>query len=76
VLVRAQEPVEVDAKVEIRVALPGAQPAGEPPEVACLGRVVRTGPHSENDPWVTYAVEIDQYDFLPAPEGPPDRPIH
>jgi hypothetical protein len=67
VLFRAQECVEVDQSVELRLELPVATPGCECPEVSCRGRVVRTVSPSDNEPWPGSAVMIEDYDFLPPP---------
>ena len=66
VLFRAQEYVEIDENVELRLELPVAT-RGECPEVSCRGRVVRTVSPSDHEPWPGSAVMIETYDFLPPP---------
>jgi len=67
VLFRAQECVEIDQSVELRLELPVAAPGRQRPEVSCRGRVVRTVSPSDNEPWPGSAVIIEDYDFLPPP---------
>src|SRR5437763_14315297 len=65
VLFRAEECVEIDESVELRLELPVAMPGRECPEVSCRGRVVRTVSPSDREPCPGSAVMIEDYDFLP-----------
>ena len=64
VLFRAEDSMQVDTDVEIRLALPVAAPNSGPPEVSCRGRVVRTIAPSDNEPWPGSAIAIDDYNFM------------
>jgi hypothetical protein len=65
-LVRADDPLPVDTRVEFRLMLPVAEPADEHPEVSGLGRVVRMVAPSEHHPRSGFAVAIERYEFLPS----------
>jgi hypothetical protein len=67
VLFRAEECVEIDQNVELRLELPVTSPGRECPEVFCRGRVVRTVSPSDGEPWPGSAVLIDHHDFVPPP---------
>ena len=64
VLFRAEDSVQVDTDIEIRLALPVAAPGSGRPEVSCRGRVVRTISPSNNEPWPGSAIAIDDYNFM------------
>jgi len=64
VLVRTEEPVEVDVPIELRLEMPVIPAHHEPAEIWCRGRVVRTVA-SAGHPSTRYAVAIEEYDFLP-----------
>jgi len=64
VLFRAEDSVQVDTDIEIRLALPVAAPGRGRPEVSCRGRVVRTISPSNNEPWPGSAIAIDDYNFM------------
>lgn len=68
VLFRATEAVEVNAPVELRLAVPGAGSGGESAEICCRGKVVRTVSEADHDGYIEpgYAVAIEHYDFVPA----------
>jgi hypothetical protein len=62
-LVRVDMVMPVNTLVEVRLVLPGAG-AGEHPEVACRGRVVRTIAATADHQRPAVAFAIDRYDFL------------
>ncbi len=66
VLFRAEERVEIDQNIELRLELPVTTPGRECPEVFCRGRVVRTVSPSQDEPWPGSAVMIEHHDFLPS----------
>jgi hypothetical protein len=67
VLVCAEQRVDVDVSVELRVELPpSASGKGNSAEIACHGRVVRTVPETDDCREPGYAVSIDSYDFVPS----------
>jgi PilZ domain len=68
VLFHVDVPVQVDTRVEFRLLLP-PKGAGEPAEVLCRGRVVRIAWPAEGNHG-GFAVEIDEYDFLPLFSSP------
>ena len=61
--------VEVDARVELRLAMPMIASGNEPAEIWCRGHVVRVATQEGGHTHVGYAVAIDQYDILPASAG-------
>jgi hypothetical protein len=63
VLVHAREPLQVDTRVEVQLALASGKAASPLGAVACLGRVVRVVPSSGSHLYAI-AVAIEQYDFL------------
>jgi hypothetical protein len=63
-LFRAEESVDVDEEVEIRLALPVAAPGSRSPQVFRRGRVVRTVSPSDNEPWPGSAVAFENYDAM------------
>ena len=68
VLFRAEEWVEIDQDVELRVELPVAGSGRECPEVFCRGRVVRTVLPTDSEPWPGAAVMIEHHDIVrPSP---------
>jgi hypothetical protein len=64
VLFRAEDSMQVDTDLEIRLELPVAAPGSARPEVSCRGRVVRTIAPSDNEPWPGSAIAIDNYNFM------------
>jgi PilZ domain len=64
VLVRAQDPMPVDTRLELRVVLSVNEPAARGGEVSCVGRVVRLVGEPEERPQA-FAVAIDEYAFQP-----------
>jgi PilZ domain-containing protein len=64
VLVRTDEPVDVDVPIELRLEMPIIPAHQEPAEIWCRGRVVRTVAAVDR-PSTAYAVAIEEYDFLP-----------
>ena len=67
VLFRAEEGIDVDEDLELRLELPATGPGRERPEVSCRGRVVRTVSPSDAEPWPGSAIVIEQYDFVAPP---------
>jgi hypothetical protein len=67
VLFRAEDLMQVDTSIEIRLALAVTAPGSESPEIACRGRVVRTISPSDNQPLPGSAIVIDNYDFVHPP---------
>ena len=67
VLFRAEDSMQVDTDLEIRLELPVAAPGSGRPEVSCRGRVVRTISPSDDEPWPGSAVLIEHHDFVPPP---------
>ena len=65
VLVRTDDPVEVDGPVELRLEMPIVPAHDEPAEIWCRGRVVRTVASAGHSPAGGYAVAIEAYDFIP-----------
>jgi len=68
VLIRGEDPLEVDASVELLMALDVRSAGLESAEVRCSGRVVRTVSPSDDYTWPGSAVVIEQFNFLP-PDG-------
>jgi PilZ domain-containing protein len=67
VLVRAEDGVDVDTPVELRVELPVTFASGsDSAEIWCRGRVVRTVCQSSEWEQPGYAIAIEEYDFLSA----------
>src|SRR5882762_5182770 len=64
VLLRAEDFLQVQTNVELRLPLPNRAAGGERREVACYGRVVRTVSPSTEQPCPGAAVSIEGYDFL------------
>jgi hypothetical protein len=64
VLLRVEEPLPLDTRLELRVALALTEPTPKGGEVSCLGRVVRVVGSPEGDPR-GFAVAIDEYAFQP-----------
>jgi hypothetical protein len=62
----ADDPVEIDAPVELRLAMPMIASGNEPAEIWCRGHVVRAVTQEGAHTHVGYAVAIDQYDIVPA----------
>jgi hypothetical protein len=67
VFFRTDDPIEVNAPVELSVVLATSPVAREAAEVHCRGRVVRTVAPWENDGVPGSAVVIEDYAFLPPP---------
>ena len=65
VLVRTDDPLEVDGPVELRLEMPIIPAHEEPAEIWCRGRVVRTVTSVDASRSAAYAVAIEEYDFLP-----------
>jgi PilZ domain-containing protein len=65
VLIRSEDPLELDATVELLVALDVRSAGADAAEVLCCGRVVRTVSPSDNYSWPGSAVAIEQFNFLP-----------
>jgi hypothetical protein len=63
VLVRVPQPLQIDTKIEFRLALPSKSAAPGAAEVAGRGRVVRIVTPSEANP-TAFAVAFEDYDFL------------
>ena len=69
VLLRAEDFLQIQNKVELRVSLPNRATGAERPEVACYGRVVRTVSPSAQQPCPGAAVSIEGYNFLSGDSG-------
>ena len=69
VLLRAEDFLQIQNKVELRVSLPNRATGTERPEVACYGRVVRTVSPSAQQPCPGAAVSIEGYNFLSGDGG-------
>jgi hypothetical protein len=65
VLVRTDDPLDVDGPVELRLEMPIIPAHEEPAEIWCRGRVVRTVTSVDASRSGAYAVAIEEYDFLP-----------
>jgi hypothetical protein len=65
VLIRSHDPVEVDATVELLVALDARNAGSDRAEVLCSGRVVRTVSPSHDYSCPGSAIAIDEFNFLP-----------
>jgi len=65
ILIRGEDPLEVDASVELLVALDVRSTGSDAGEVLCSGRVVRTVSPSDDYACPGSAVVIDQFNFLP-----------
>jgi hypothetical protein len=65
ILIRGEDPLEVDASVELLVVLDVRSTESDGGEVLCSGRVVRTVSPSDEYACPGSAVAIDQYNFLP-----------
>jgi hypothetical protein len=68
VLVRADDPLPLDTRLEICVALAVSEPPARGGEVSCVGRVVRVVAAPQGDPH-GFAVAIDEYAFQPGAAG-------
>jgi hypothetical protein len=64
VLVRAEDALPLDTRLELRMALSLHEPAARGGEVSCVGRVVRLVVDPEADDQ-GFAVAIDEYAFQP-----------
>lgn len=71
VLIRSDDPLDVDATVELLVTLDVRSTGSDRGEVLCCGRVVRTVSPSDNYSCPGSAVAIDQFNILP-----PDADSH
>ena len=69
VLFRAEERINVNTPIELRVALSADTRERPHPEVFCHARIVRAVPPTQADPRPALAVSIEQYQLLPAPLG-------
>ena len=69
VLLRAEDFLQIQNKVELRVSLPNRAAGAERPAVACYGRVVRTVSPSAQQPCPGAAVSIEGYNFLSGDGG-------
>lgn len=67
VLFRAEDPLVVDTRIEIRLVLPSPATEGSQPEISCQGRIVRTLPPTEPDMRPGLAAAIEEYKFLRPP---------
>jgi len=65
VLIRSEDPLSIDATVELLVALDVRSTGADAAEVLCCGRVVRTVSPSDDYSWPGSAVAIEQFNFLP-----------
>jgi hypothetical protein len=64
VLIRGEDPLEVNATVELLVAFDVRSAPADAGEVLCSGRVVRTVSPSDDHSRPGSAVAIEQFDFL------------
>jgi hypothetical protein len=64
VLVRAEDALPLDTRLELRVVLSLNEPAARGGEVSCVGRVVRLVGEPDGDSG-GFAVAIDEYAFQP-----------
>ena len=64
VLIRGEDPLEIDATVELMVALAVRRTAATGGEVQCSGRVVRTISPASGQSLPGSAVLIENYSFL------------
>jgi len=69
VLIRGEDPLEIDATVELMVALAVRSAAAISGEVQCSGRVVRTISPVGGQSLPGSAVLIEHYNFLPNDAG-------
>jgi len=69
VLIRGEDPLEIDETVELMVALAVRSVAAGSGEVQCSGRVVRTISPATGQTLPGSAVLIEQYNFLPNDVG-------
>ena len=69
VLFRAEELINVNTPIELRVALSADTRERPHPEVFCHARIVRAVPPTHADPRPALAVRIEQYQLLPASLG-------
>jgi hypothetical protein len=67
VFFQSDDPIELNAPVELSVVLATGPVARDAAEVHCRGRVVRTVAPLENDGVPGSAVVIEDYAFLPPP---------
>jgi hypothetical protein len=69
VLFGAEERINVDTPMELRVALSADTRERPHPEVFCHARIVHAVPPTHADPRPALAASIEQYQLLPAPPG-------
>jgi hypothetical protein len=69
VLIRGEDPLEIDETVELMVALAVRSAAVSTGEVQCSGRVVRTVSPESGQALPGSAVLIENYNFLPRDAG-------
>src|SRR5262245_44079060 len=69
VLIRAEDPLEIDETVELMVALAVRNAAGGSGEVQCSGRVVRIISPATGQTLPGSALVIEEYNFLPHDVG-------
>ena len=69
VLIRGEDPLEIDETVELMVALAVRNAAATSAEVQCCGRVVRTVSPASGQSLPGSAVLIENYNFLPHGAG-------
>jgi hypothetical protein len=74
VLLRAEDPVPVETRLELQVALALSDPTAGTGAVSCVGHVVRLVADPEGDPQ-GFAVAIDDYAFQPQVKFSPARAI-
>ena len=69
VLFRAEELLQVDLPIELRVALPVDTAERSRSEVFCHARVVRTVPPAPADARPRLAVSLEDYEFIRLPKA-------
>ncbi len=74
VLLRAEDAVPVETRLELQVALALSEPTAGTGAVSCVGHVVRLVGDPEGD-LQGFAVAIDDYAFQPQVMFPPARAI-
>src|SRR4030095_13490554 len=65
VLIRGEDPLEIDTTVELMAALAARSAAATSGQVQCCGRVVRTVSPESGQSLPGSAVLIENYNFLP-----------
>ena len=75
VLIRVEDPLEIDTTVELMVALAVRSAAAGSGEVQCSGRVVRTISPASGQSLPASAVLIEHYNFLPRDVGFVGAPV-